>query len=129
VLEVVREVFWAWEERSWVERCERAAWIAVRSWRRREISSFAGLFGEPVEVGSEVVEVGAMLLRSARRVSGIVSGLVDVRGGWLEAYRHRCMVYVCFHVYRGHRVPRRRACSSLPFSHYCVCIWKVAIRP
>jgi hypothetical protein len=69
VLEVVREVFWALEAESWVLRVERAAWVAVRSWRRRVSSSLVGVF-EVSEVGSEVVEGVAMLLRSARRVSG-----------------------------------------------------------
>jgi hypothetical protein len=42
VLEVVREVFWALEAESWVLRVERAAWVAVRSWRRRVSSSLVG---------------------------------------------------------------------------------------
>jgi hypothetical protein len=39
VLEVVREVFVVRAVESWVARVERAAWVVVRSWRRRVISS------------------------------------------------------------------------------------------
>jgi hypothetical protein len=39
VLEVVRVVFVVWAVESWVARVERAAWVVVRSWRRRVISS------------------------------------------------------------------------------------------
>jgi hypothetical protein len=69
VLEVVRVVFAVWAVESWVAMVERAAWIVVRSWRRRVISSVVVWSEGPLEAPLEVAEPGAMLLRSARRVS------------------------------------------------------------
>jgi hypothetical protein len=69
VLEVVRVVFAVWAVKSWVARVERAAWVVVRSWRRRVISSVVVWSEGPLGAPPEVAELGARLLRSARRVS------------------------------------------------------------
>lgn len=78
MLVVVRLLVVVCRVRSWDARDERAAWVVLRSCRRRVISS---LFVEEVDVGPGFDEVKVEFLRSARRVS--VDILVSGRG--LEA--------------------------------------------
>jgi hypothetical protein len=117
VFVVVRVVVVVWRVWSWAAREERAAWVVLRSCRRRLISS---LFGEEMVVVG-FVEMEAVVLRSARRVSWVLLVELMEEGRGVDTHRHQCMLYASTRVCRGHREPRDNACSSRPF-HIAVCI-------
>lgn len=118
VFVVVRVVVVVWRVWSWAAREERAAWVVLRSCRRRQISS---LFGEAADVDAGFKETGVVVLRSARRVSWVLLVELMEEERRVDTHRHQCMFYASTRVCRGHREPRGNACSSRPF-HIAVCI-------